>query len=114
MGIDLDGDPLARAHPARDDAFATQATCGTDHGSHRTEQVDERGDVVRPHVEQRPAPLAVGEVGIRVPALDSSDRLALQLALSDGRSRDYHDEARIAQLLHSVATDLSVACTLVL
>jgi len=58
--------------------------------------------------------------GVRIRSLltvdidDSGDRLALQLALSDGRSRDDHDDARIAQLLHSVATDLSVACTLVL
>ena len=39
------------------------------HPPHRAQQGDERGQVVRPHVEQRPAAGLVVEVGVGMPAL---------------------------------------------
>ena len=55
VGVDLDRDALARARPGLDEPLLQRPDRRPHHRPHGPEQVDQRGEVVRPHVEERPA-----------------------------------------------------------
>ena len=64
----LDRDARSGEGLARDEAFASGARRDAADARHGAEEVDEVGDVVRPHVEHGAAALEVVETGIRMPA----------------------------------------------
>ncbi len=69
VGRHADGDLLAGARPVADDPGGTRARTARGHAGDRAERLDERGQVVRAHVEQRSGTGLVEEVRVGVPAV---------------------------------------------
>ena len=70
MGVDLNGEGLSCIDPD-----SLPAVCGTridgNNLLHRSEQIDQRRDVIRAHVKQRPAAFEIVERGSRMPGFMS-------------------------------------------
>ena len=107
--VDIDRHDFAGAWAGMNRSGWTSATRLTDHRRHRPQEGDERGHVVRPHVEQRAAARFVVEVGIRMPVLvtraherrSRGDRFADE-AIVDGLARglDAGAEYRVGRAAH--------------
>src|SRR5208282_1784144 len=59
----------SRERLARDESLGPRARRDAADARHRTQEIDESGDVVGPHVEHGAAATEIEEGGIRVPAL---------------------------------------------
>src|SRR5215217_676792 len=70
---DLDRYSLPGSWPSVDRPFRKGHPRGAGHSPHRTQERDECGQVVRPHVEQRPATRLIVEIGLWVPPLMAGD-----------------------------------------